>query len=83
MWQHSLRPAGSDSDRMIVEHARNVSDAFGGGAPVHVARPPDPTQRVARYVPAIDRARNELGLRVWISDAEAIRRTWDWLGRSP
>lgn len=66
---------------MIVEHTRNVSDAFGVGAPVHVARPPDPTQRVTRCVPAIDRARNELGLKVWISEAEAIRRTMNWLGR--
>ena len=68
---------------MIVEHARSVSEAFGGGSPVNVARPPDPAQPVARYVPAIDRARNELGLRVWISEVDAIRRTWDWLGRSP
>ena len=81
MWQRSLRPVRSDMDPMIVEHARNVSEVFGGGAPVHVARPPDPGQPVARYVPAIDRARNELGLKVWISEAEAIRRTMNWLGR--
>lgn len=74
---------GSDLDRMIVEHARSVSDALGGVSPVHVARPPDPAQPVRRYVPAIERARNELGLKVWISEAEAIRRTLDWLGRSP
>jgi len=33
-----------------------------------------------RYVPAIDRARDELGLAVWITEAEGIRRTMAWLG---
>ena len=71
---------GSDVDHSVAEHARMVSDAFGGESPVVIAKPADPTQPVLRYVPAIDRARKELGLTVRISEAEGIRRTRNWLG---
>ena len=71
---------GSDDDRSIAGHAQCVSDAFGGRLAVRIARAADPAQPVARYVPAIGRARDELGLQVWISEAEGIRRTLAWLG---
>jgi len=71
---------GSDDDRAIADHARCVGAVAGGNRPVTVAQPADPAQPVARYVPAIDRARGELGLQVWIPEEEAIRRTLAWLG---
>lgn len=74
---------GSDVDRTIVEHARCVSAAYGGHAPVLIEQQPDPARAVSRYVPAIGRAGAELGLRVWIGQEEAIRRTMRWLDPAP
>lgn len=71
---------GSDDDRSIAGHAQCVSDALGGRLEVRMARAPDPAKPLQRYVPAIRRARDELGLQVWISEAEGIRRTLAWLG---
>ena len=71
---------GSDEDRSIAEHARCVNEVLGGKSPVQVARAPDPMLPVQRYVPAVRRARDELGLRVWISEEEGIRRTAVWHG---
>ena len=71
---------GSDVDHSIAEHARMVSDAAGGRSPVVIAQPPEPGQPLLRYVPAIDRARHELGLTVRIGEKEGIRRTLAWHG---
>ncbi len=74
---------GSDDDRSIAAHAQCVRGLCGIESPVQVARPRDPAEPVRRYVPAIGRARDELGLRVWIPEEEGIRRTLAWLGGAP
>ncbi|HEY0865570.1 MAG TPA: NAD(P)-dependent oxidoreductase [Lacunisphaera sp.] len=74
---------GSDDDRPIAAHARCVHELCGIKAPVRIARSPVPGEPVRRYVPAIRRARDELGLRVRITEEEGIRRTLGWLGGAP
>lgn len=69
---------GSDDDRPIAAHARCVAEICGGGSPVEIAQAAAPGRPAARYVPDIRRARAELGLDVWISEEEAIRRTVAW-----
>jgi dTDP-glucose 4,6-dehydratase len=69
---------GSPADLSIAELAREVSKAAGEKLPVKIATPPEPGRPLSRYVPAVDRAGVELGLRVWIPLAEAIRKTMAW-----
>lgn len=71
---------GSDVAASVADHARMVSAGFGGRPPVLIAQPPGEASAGSRYVPAISRARDELGLAVLIAEAEGIRRTKDWLG---
>lgn len=67
---------GSDKAVSIAELAHAVAAAAGGCA-VEVKQTPDgsPAQR---YVPAVNRAREELGLDVWTPLPDALRRTLDW-----
>ena len=46
---------------------------------VEIAGDDDADRSWSRYVPAIDRARQELGLSVWTPLEEAIRRTGAWV----
>lgn len=69
---------GSPADLSIAELAREVSAASGEKLPVKIAAPREPGRPLNRYVPAVDRAGVELGLRVWIPLAEAIRKTIAW-----
>ena len=62
---HTLQPQGSgESNRLTL--------------PIQIHGTPDPTAPLNSYVPAIDRARNELGLTVMVSLPEALRRTAAW-----
>lgn len=70
---------GSAEDLTIADLARTV--ATGVGQPnleVRIARAPAPGRPPERYVPAIERAARQLGLRAWIELREAIRRTCQW-----
>lgn len=74
---------GSDESVSIAELAHLVADTLRPGLPVQIDGTPDPTRSPQTYVPDIDRARTELGLRVTIPLREAIRRTAAWhLGQS-
>lgn len=66
---------GSAEAISIVELARRVAATAGGNMPVVVAKARLPDQPVSRYVPAVDRAEKELGLKVWIPLENALRRT--------
>lgn len=66
---------GSGEALPIADLARRVAAVAGGNLPVTVAQVPRPEQSVSRYVPSVDRARNELGLQVWIPLEESLRRT--------
>jgi dTDP-glucose 4,6-dehydratase len=70
---------GSDVAASVADHARMVSAGLGGKSPVLITQPPTESATGSRYVPAISRARNELGLDVYVTEAEGIRRTKDWL----
>jgi len=74
----SCRPynVGSDCALTIGELARCVGDHFS--VDVRVARAAEPGRAADRYVPAIHRAENELGLRVRIQLKDAIARTVKW-----
>lgn len=65
---------GSDEAVTIGELALRIG-AAAGGLPVTIAHLPDPGRPPARYVPAIDRAREELGLSLHVGLSEAISRT--------
>ena len=70
---------GSEEPLAIAEAAAQV--AALAVPPVPVVRRRNPVQGVvaSRYVPDVTRAREELGLDVWIPFDAAIRRTWEWL----
>lgn len=67
---------GSDRAVSIAELARTVADVAGGGE-VRILTPPA-DRPPERYVPAIERARSELGLDVWTPLPEAFRRSVAW-----
>jgi len=65
---------GSDKGISILGLANLVRQEVNPNVEINVARKPD-SQLRQRYVPSIERARTELGLDIWISLEEAIRRT--------
>ena len=89
LWALLLRGAsgraynvGSDEDVTISELAHAVAEAGGGQNGVQISRPRIPGAQPTRYVPAIERARTELGLDVRIKLQEGIKRTLNWLEKS-
>jgi dTDP-glucose 4,6-dehydratase len=75
---------GSDEDHSIASGARLVAktlrpDGKGGSTlPVQIHGVADPASPVNNYVPSIERAHQELGLKVRVPLAEAVRRTASW-----
>ena len=83
--QH-MRPynVGSDSAVSIEETAACVRDAgvdlMPGIKPeIIIAMPPDQGQPAPRYVPSVERAKRELGLKEFTPLTEAVRHTLQWL----
>lgn len=64
----------------VLEHTREAWEERLPDPPleVRVARPRDPSLPAIRYVPSIERARRELGVKVNIPLPEALRRTLAW-----
>jgi len=86
LWTILLRGAparpynvGSPEEISILELARAIAREVAPGAEIRVAQKALPGALAARYVPSVERAERELGLRVWIPLNEAIRRTRDFL----
>lgn len=67
---------GSDEDLSIAEVAARVAKRFGVGVEVRGETGPGEPRR--RYVPSVERAKRELGVRVRVSLDEAIERTARW-----
>lgn len=65
---------GSDESISIGELAHRVRDCLAPGKPVQIMASPS-GQPLKRYVPAITRARNELGLALWTSLETALERS--------
>jgi dTDP-glucose 4,6-dehydratase len=69
---------GSPHAVSIVELARHVIEAADGGIRIEIGEPTTPGVSPSRYVPAIDRARNDLGLQVRVPLEDGLRRMWQW-----
>lgn len=69
---------GSDEEISIAELAHTVKMLLAPEVAVDIALPPVAGKPAERYVPSIERCKLELGLRVRIPLAEAIRRTARW-----
>ncbi len=85
LWTLLLRGAdgraynvGSDKAISILDLARLVRECAGVTNDIRVLERPIPGALPARYVPSVDRARIELGLKVNVSLPEAIRCTFAW-----
>jgi nucleoside-diphosphate-sugar epimerase len=77
----SCRPynVGSAEEITIAGLARAVAENTRPGTPIEIAREPVPGAPAARYVPSIERARQELNLSPLIGLPEALRRTSNYL----
>lgn len=73
----SCRPynVGSGEEICIADLARTVAENICPEARVEIAGTPVPGAPASRYVPNVERARTELGLRPLIGLAEGVRRT--------
>ncbi|HYK37947.1 NAD-dependent epimerase/dehydratase family protein [Alloacidobacterium sp.] len=69
---------GSAHDVSILELAQVIATTLNPKAEIHIAQQSVPGAAPIRYVPAVDRAREVLGLREIIPLNEAIRRTAKW-----
>lgn len=67
---------GSDMAIQIQDLARMVAEYFG--TEVRILTEPVPGRRPERYVPSVDRIRQEFGLRQIIGLQDALRSTVDW-----
>jgi nucleoside-diphosphate-sugar epimerase len=74
---------GSDHGMSIAEAARLTAATLQPGTEVRVEGIVDLDRPLNSYVPAIDRARSELGLDVWVPLEEALRRTAAWYTDGP
>jgi nucleoside-diphosphate-sugar epimerase len=69
---------GSDESVSIAQLAKTVRQTVESRSAVELARKPDVSRPSSRYVPSIERAKSELGLKVRIPLVEGIRRTACW-----
>ena len=69
---------GSANGLTISELARAVVDNTVPGTPIQIAREAVAGAAASRYVPAVDRVRQELGLQQILSLEEQIRRMYAW-----
>jgi nucleoside-diphosphate-sugar epimerase len=75
----SARPynVGSGDEVTIAELAEAIARNTRPGTKIEIACKPVPGAPAARYVPDVERAGRELGLRPLIGLAEGVRRTYD------
>jgi dTDP-glucose 4,6-dehydratase len=70
---------GSDRSISIAELADLVRQVVNPGLEITIARRADHSQLPQRYVPCVERARNELALESWVSLEQAVGKTARWL----
>ncbi len=70
---------GSGDPVSIAELANRVVEAVAPGTQVEIAGTPIPGSPPLRYVPSVQRAARELGLRPIIGLDETLRRTFGWV----
>ncbi len=71
---------GSPESMSIRELAEAVRETLAPLMEIQVRQKPTPGGPISRYVPSIDRAKRELGVRMTVSLTETIRRTAEWYG---
>jgi dTDP-glucose 4,6-dehydratase len=69
---------GSAHDVSILELAQTVAKTLNPQTEIRIAQQAVPGAAALRYVPCVDRARAELGLRQIIGLEECVRRTARW-----
>jgi nucleoside-diphosphate-sugar epimerase len=69
---------GSGNDVSILELAQTVAKTLRPQTQIRVAQQADPSAAPLRYVPSVDRARQQLGLSQTVGLEECIRRTANW-----
>ena len=69
---------GSGQELSISELASVVAGVAAPGVSVEVAQKPVPGAPAMRYVPSVERAERELGLRPLIALEEGVRRMYEW-----
>jgi dTDP-glucose 4,6-dehydratase len=69
---------GSPQAVSIAELAAAVRRTVAEEVEIRIAQAPRQGAEPSRYVPAVERAERELGLKVWIPLEEGIRRMWSW-----
>jgi len=79
----SCRPynVGSEKDLSIGELAKIVAEIITPGLPIEIAQEHIYNKPIERYVPMVQRAKNELGLQEFITLSDAIQRTARWYTR--
>ncbi len=77
----SCRPynIGSTQDLSVGEAAQLVRNVLLTEGEIRTAQVAVPGQSVNNYVPSIQRAESELGLKSWTSLSDAIRKTGEWV----
>jgi nucleoside-diphosphate-sugar epimerase len=69
---------GSDEEISILNLARTIAELHGDEICVNVARQAVDGVPPQKYIPNIDKVRNELGLDIWIPLKDGIQRTVKW-----
>lgn len=69
---------GSGDAVSVAELARMVGEEVNPRCAVEIAGKAEPGAPRQQYVPSVEKAERELGLRAWIGLREAIRRTAAW-----
>ncbi len=69
---------GSENDLSIAELAKATVNAIAPSLPVQIVQEQSYGKPIERYVPATQRAKNELGLQELISLSDALKRTAQW-----
>ena len=73
---------GSGDGLTIAELAGVVAEATVPGTPIEIAQRPVSGAPAIRYVPSVERAERELGLRPVVTLEEGVRRMYEW-AKSP
>jgi nucleoside-diphosphate-sugar epimerase len=70
--------AGSDEEFTIRKFADYVAEAFNPKIKIEIRAKTDPAKTSGRYVPNVRKAKNELGVQIWINIQKAIQKTIMW-----
>jgi nucleoside-diphosphate-sugar epimerase len=79
-WSYNV---GSEESLSIMEVAERVAKVFNPAVLVERRGILDPQKAIVRYVPGVARAKNQLGLRTWVTFDDAIAKTIEFYRGKP